>query len=58
MAITKDNIREVLKRYMIQNNLGYVSLEASLSMDKQRVLLSITEDEDDNDGGINAFSKN
>jgi len=49
MAITKQNIKEVLKRYMKQNNLGYVSIEASLSMDGNNVVLCITEEEDDID---------
>lgn len=47
MAITKANIREVLKRYMIQNNLGFIELQASLSMNKSKVIMSITEDEDE-----------
>jgi homospermidine synthase len=47
MAITKSNIREVLKRYMVQNGLGYISIDASLSMDSSRVIMAITEDIED-----------
>ena len=47
--ITKKNIKEVLKRYMIQNNLGYLELSASLSMDNSKVIMCITEEEDDID---------
>jgi hypothetical protein len=47
MAITKSNIKEVLKRYMLQNGLGYLELKASLSMDNSKVIMAITEEEDD-----------
>jgi hypothetical protein len=47
MAITKANIREVLKRYMLQNGLGYLEIKASLSMDSSKVIMAITEEEDD-----------
>ena len=32
---------------MLENNLGYMSMEVSMSMNKQNVLMSLTEDEDD-----------
>ena len=34
---------------MKQRGLGFVSLEASLSMDQSRVIMSITEEEDEID---------
>lgn len=54
MAITKQNIREVLKRYMVQNNLGYIEISASLSVDNSKVIMVVTEEEDD----IDDFSLN
>lgn len=47
MEINKKHIRKVLKDYMLQNNLGYLELSASLSMDQQKIIMSLTEEEDD-----------
>ena len=49
MSITKANIKEVLKRYMKQNDLGYMDISASLSMDRSKVIMVITEEEEDAD---------
>ena len=47
MKITKKHLKQILKKYMLENNLGYMSMEVSMSMNKQNVLMSLTEDEDD-----------
>jgi hypothetical protein len=38
---------------MLENNLGYMSMEVSMSMNKQNVLMSLTEDEDYIDDSFN-----
>jgi hypothetical protein len=49
MKITKEHLRKIFKKYMIQENLGFVSLNASISADKRNVKLSIVEEEEDVD---------
>ena len=45
MKITKNNIRDLLKIYMEDNDLGFININASMSMDRTKVILCITEDE-------------
>lgn len=45
--MTKQELKVVIKKYMKANNLGYVSLEASMSMSGDKVIMNINEEEDD-----------
>ena len=49
MKITKEHLKAILKKYMIENKLGYVSMEVSLSIDQSKVIMAITEEEEDID---------
>lgn len=47
MATTKKDLKKTLYQYMIDNDLGFVSIEASMSMNKSKVIVALTEEEDD-----------
>lgn len=44
--VTKEYIRKVLQRYMLDNNLGYMHVNASMNISKTNVKMSMTEEEE------------
>ena len=48
MEITKAHIKVILKKYMLQNNIGFAHIDASISMDKKKVLMVISEEPEEN----------
>lgn len=50
-------LKEAFREYLISENLGFISVDASLSANKKNVLLAIIE-EDDDDGGIFEICEN
>lgn len=44
--VTKEYIRKVLKKYMLDNNLGFVSVSASMNIAKTNVVMNLIEEEE------------
>lgn len=51
-----EDIRDVLKTYMLENNFGLLQITASMSMLKDNIVLSVTYDED-SDTHLNGYDE-
>ncbi len=51
-----EDIRDILKTYMLENNLGLLQITASMSMLKDNIVLSVTYDED-SDTHLNGYDE-
>jgi len=53
MVITKENLEDIVAYYMQDNDIDYLQVRASQSIDRTEILMAITEDleqeEDDED---------
>lgn len=57
----REKLKEAFKEFMLSENLDFISVDASLSVNKRNVYLAIIEeydDDDDNDGGIYEICEN
>ena len=43
--LTKNDIRHLLSLYMEEHNLSFIGVNATLSIDGQKITMSVTEDE-------------
>ena len=48
MIITKDILRIIIRRYMIQRDLDFLSIKASLDCNKDKIKMAINEDKNEN----------
>ena len=48
MIITQEHLKQIMRRYMIQNDLDFISIKASLNYAKDDVVISFIEDENIN----------
>lgn len=51
-----EDIRDILKTYMLENNFGLLQITASMSMLKDNIVLSVTYDED-SDTHLNGYDE-
>jgi len=48
MEITKNHLKQILKRYMIQHDIDFVNIKSSLSYDKENIKIVINEGKNTN----------
>ncbi|QQV90457.1 hypothetical protein Harreka1_50 [Olleya phage Harreka_1] len=53
--LTIEDVRGILKTYMLENNYGLLQITASMSMSKDNIVLSVTYDED-SDEHLNGYN--